>query len=483
MDRESDEQSSSDENAPDEESLYSVATLDLDEEETFNRNLPRVRNNDPDVEHLYGYGNFDTVQNMTNEGWEDIGHDISNNTYLETLVIDDGALNDEKLSSLFRGLSKSSSIVNLDLSSNEFSAAGLTSVEPFLKNSINLRELNLFHNNIQTEGFNILWQALRGSPIERLCCVGCGITSIEIETVPNNLRLLSLSYNDLLSEGFSRLLQLLCDSSIEELHCCYCRIESIEVDADSFPVNLKTLHLEYNRINSSGCHGIAKLLREGDNTLEELFLCDNLINDEGVVILIVALKTNTTLKMLGLRGNSGISNNGYNRMLELVNDVSSIKATLHSNHTLQSILLCGMHEKNESNLFRATRINAEHSGCTEAAGREKVIQTQLHSKRRAELAQLQGVEHSLYSEIDPLHLPEVLSLVGSKHGQGELYLALKASIAEVISTINRERYLQQKRAHYAAILEGIDAELAKIAAVKKGLGDGKEPRENKRQRV
>ena len=41
---------------------------------------------------------------MTNEWWEDIGNDISNDTYLETFIIIDGALNDEKILEDCRGL-------------------------------------------------------------------------------------------------------------------------------------------------------------------------------------------------------------------------------------------------------------------------------------------------------------------------------------------------------------------------------------------
>ena len=71
-------------------------------------------------------------------------------------------------------------------------------------------------------------------------------------------------------------------------------------------------------------------------------------------------------------------------------------------------------------------VNEEHKHNPEAAGKEKVIQTQLHSTRRSELADLQGVDHSLYSEIDLIRLPEVLALVGRSNGQGELYVALKS---------------------------------------------------------
>ena len=110
----------------------------------------------------------------------------------------------------------------------------------------------------------------------------------------------------------------------------------------------------------------------------------------------------------------------------------------------------------------ATMINSKHKSNPEAAGREKVIQSQLHSTRRAELADLLGVNYSLYSKINPLHLPEVLSLVGHSHGQGELYLALKASISGVTSTVNRKQCIEEQIAYHAAKLEELGAELATI---------------------
>ena len=70
--------------------------------------------------------------------------------------------------------------------------------------------------------------------------------------------------------------------------------------------------------------------------------------------------------------------------------------------------------------------------------------TSSHDGNRAELAELQGVRHSVYSEINPLHLPEVLSLVGLNYGQGELFVALKSSIAGVLSTVNRKECLKQR---------------------------------------
>jgi hypothetical protein len=285
---------------------------------------------------------------------------------------------------------------------------------PFLHNTNSLRELNTSHNNIQSEGLDTLFRALRDSPIETLSCNWCGI-------------------------------------------------ESIEIDSDYFPKHLKTLKLHGNNINNDGCRELAKLLHGANATLTNLWIDNNNIDDEGVAILVDSLQNNTSLETLDLENNGGITMRGKLLLLKLVCDISSIKATLQSNHTLKSILVVSsikatlqsnhtltyldvnhtltyldvhnlrsylyMGNNNTDGLLNAadevqmhinmaTAISMWNQNNLEAAGREKMIQSQLHSKTRAVLAALQRVGHSVFSEIDPLHLPEVLSLIRRKYGQG-----------------------------------------------------------------
>eukprot|EP00984_Skeletonema_dohrnii_P029605 scaffold20365_cov78-Skeletonema_dohrnii-CCMP3373.AAC.3 len=339
---------------------------------------------------------------MSDLGWEQLGHDISNNTHLTSLDLHEGALDNHTMSSLFRGLTRSNSIREMRLYENELSVAGVRSMRPFLTNAENLILLDLDdNNNLQSEGFNTLFRALRNSPIVELMCV----------------------------------------------RCC---IESIEIDREHIPKHLKHLHLNKNIINADGCRGLSKLLQGGASTLTELYLNKNEIDDDGVEILVNSLQSNTSLTTLDLRWNDGISKHGNGMLLKLVNNVSSIKATLQSNHTLKYIRVAHLNqlERDEiqTNIEKATRINKSFT----RPAREKVIQTQLRSQNRAELCRLQGIDRSLYSEIDPLHLPEVLSLIGQKHGRGELYVALSLSIMTLFSTINRQRCIQQEKEYHAA---------------------------------
>lgn len=84
------------------------------------------------------------------------------------------------MTSLFRGLTKSTSIKEMHFRHNELSAAGVRNMPPFLQIANNLQEVNLNYNNLQSEGFNTSFRALHGSPVALLCCTSCGIESIEI---------------------------------------------------------------------------------------------------------------------------------------------------------------------------------------------------------------------------------------------------------------------------------------------------------------
>ena len=201
------------------------------------------------------------------------------------ILLYSGAINDHKMLLLFRVLTNRTAITKMNLFDNGFSIAGIRSMVPFLQSANKLKELLLDGNNIQSEGFNMLFRALRDSPIQTLSCT----------------------------------------------RCC---IESIEIDRDHIPKHMTYLNLNSNIISTDGCRGIAQLLQGEDATLTYLWLNYNKIDDEGVDILVDALQNNTSLTSLNLRKNDGMSDQGKISLLKLLNDISSITATLHSNHTL-----------------------------------------------------------------------------------------------------------------------------------------------------
>ena len=276
--------------------------------EGFRAILKGVRENDPQTMQLYASGDNESVsetilERMTEDEWEELGRDISNNTHLMYVKFNDYAFNEQMMSALFRGLTKSNSIRHMNLHYNEdVGVEGIRSMLPFLQNAKKLVQLEVVNTyQIKSEGFNMMFRALHGSPIK-------------------------------------------------ELDCGSCDIDTIEIDIDHAPKHLEKLCLGRNEIKADGCHELAKLLQGNDSTLKILDLHENKIDDEGVAILVGALQNNTSLTTLNLTDNNGdedsgvpwcnvITNQGKLLLLKLVNDVSSTKAILKSNHTLQHIYL------------------------------------------------------------------------------------------------------------------------------------------------
>ena len=101
----------------------------------------------------------------------------------------------------------------------------------------------------------------------------------------------------------------------------------------------------------------------------------------------------------------------------------------YSNHTLRDIFCFDASGHTGSQIVKghirdALSINSQHGMNPPAAGRAKVIATQLNSAKRRELCRLQGIEYSypaIFAGIDPVLLPDLLALVTSEHGLIERY--------------------------------------------------------------
>ena len=122
--------------------------LDEDPETEFRNEWQRMKDNDPNQTSIEMYGGEDIFEGMTYEDWEQLGHDISTNTHLEDLTLCDGALNDHKMSCLFRELTGSSSINDIYFTNNYFGVDGVRIMVPFLQNAGSLKRLDVSNNNI-----------------------------------------------------------------------------------------------------------------------------------------------------------------------------------------------------------------------------------------------------------------------------------------------------------------------------------------------
>ena len=235
--------------------------------------------------------------------------------------------------------------------------------------------------------------------------------------------------------------------------------------------NLEKLWLGRNNIGNEGCRSIANLLRKESSSLRYLDLENNDIGDEEAEILANSLEHNTTLVDLSL-GENKFKEKGCRAFLSLLNDVSSIERTYNSNHTLITLHLPSFASSNyaklEKHIASAIKTNRENRGISDGAGRAKVIETQLNSDARMELCHLQGIDYSygsLFVEVDPILLPDVLALVGDKYGQNELYRMLISTAPDLASIVNEKVALKERMAEKTARIAAINAGWRQTAAL------------------
>ena len=163
-----------------------------------------IKNNVPDmINFTLGFNESDSFS-FSDLAWELLGRYISNNDYLKSLDLSCLDLTDELMAIIFNSLVKSSSLQVLILNNNRIGMNGIRSMIPFLKNASNLSLINLSDNeDICTEEFEVLINALDGEPIETLNLNSCNIKDISVLgncTLPN-LRELHLENSSVQNMG------------------------------------------------------------------------------------------------------------------------------------------------------------------------------------------------------------------------------------------------------------------------------------------
>jgi len=380
----------------------------------------KIRNNNHDVNKLVLRS--DHTNEFTDLARRLLGRYIANNTHLEKLDLDESGLTDEQIIPLFSELTSSKSLDRLDLDDNAFGIQGVRSMLPLLQNSPHISNLYLSGNsNFNSECFEGLASALDGKSIT----------------------LLYLLHNN-----------------IEDISA---------LDRYSLP-NLQKLCLNNNNIGREGCITLSNLLQKEDTSLKHLYLDDTGINDEGAEILAASLKHNAKLETLSLVDNN-LTNEAYDTFLKLVVDISSIENTYSSNHILETCNLDRYDDGNTYDEIQSLINNAckenKFSSTPDAAGRAKVIKYHLNSQNMMKLCEFQDIEYipgSVFADIEPVLLPKILSLIGQKNGQSELYSALIQTAPDLLSYIDRKALIDRTMAKNTAQTNALSHECAQKVA-------------------
>ena len=111
--------------------------------------------------------------------------------------------------------------------------------------------------------------------------------------------------------------------------------------------DVEYINLNNNNIDSLGAVKIAEYL-DDDPLLNRLSLDHNRLNDDDAILFSQALKRNTNLRHMDLKGNS-FTSIGVKALLTCVFDNSTLNAISESNHTLTRINM--FHNHNDKLAF------------------------------------------------------------------------------------------------------------------------------------
>ncbi|EJK48742.1 hypothetical protein THAOC_32434 [Thalassiosira oceanica] len=416
-----------------------------------------IRRNDPGVHEMFLGG---AAHLLTPKAWRKLGEYLKASTHVTKLELGDEEITDETMENLFKNLTESRSIVNIDLSDNQITSPGIQHMVPFLQNCCqSLAKLNFNGTPIGTESFGTIVTALSGGALNELRLIDCNIDSVNsllgIGSLPN-LKQLRLSNNNM--------------SDISPL----ARLDSLEL-----------LHLDGNAGIEwkTGTEAILTLLQS--QTLQDLDISRTKLSNDNAQSIVCALKSNHSLVDLNISGNLQDTDGIKITMSKVLADISTIGATYNSNKTLESFSYENEDDSSDSNsdnddddylghlISIALERNEEGKGMSDSVhtvGRASVRALQLNHQVRELLCQTQGVKYSydsIFAGLPACVIPNILGIFNDFaqedcHWQSESYLALRATSPQLISLINFKAMAEKAAVEHDANITKIESEIEKL---------------------
>ena len=211
-------------------------------------------------------------------GW--LGYFIGKNDQLRELCFKTFTPTSGEVKPFFRGIVNNKSIRELNFEGMDLLDGRVFDIlSPFFKNNTNLEVLTIEDCPLEAEGSRLLALAI-GS---------C-----------NSLREISILSADISDEGMVDI------------------ITSLSMHPD-----LHYLDFDGNRISTNGCKALATLLKCSCTGLQQLDLCKNELNDEGIDALVPALKGCNHLKSLVLNTNHSITSGGWQKLATILESPNS----------------------------------------------------------------------------------------------------------------------------------------------------------------
>ncbi|KAK1737925.1 leucine-rich repeat protein, partial [Skeletonema marinoi] len=301
------------------------------------------------TQYDYDYDEFFCAGEDDDWGW--LGYFVGRNKQIRGLHLYCLPEEEDEVDAFMEGLCRNYSIERIDARHCEID---FSSLSPFIINSRNLRSLELWNVDISLENASSLAIALNRRQRKSLATICLWCNNLRNEALEEisaaltgypYLETFNVSENVLVGANG-------CESLGAIIRSSALRLEQVSLCGNDFDDNglqtltaaltnaatLQRLSLSSNRsMTASGLRALSQLFSSAC-PVETLLLEDMNIGDEGAEALADGLMGNTTLKHLVLTPDSaGITGTGWAAFSRLLCDTSSINNTYSSNHTLEHI--------------------------------------------------------------------------------------------------------------------------------------------------
>jgi len=326
--------------------------------------IKRNSANDKNIEYLYIQNEHDehgeecvdyVPEGAYDMGW--LGYFVGKNNHLKELCFrgfepPSGASVAEVLEPFLMRMSRNNSITKLDILNMDLLGGKIfTMLVPFFDNNPALTNL-IIHSCSGNEGWHLLALAIGSSKNKSLNKVTLEHNDIPDEALVDIITALSMhphledvdfDGNQLQANGckaLSTLLRCSC-TKLQDLYLSNNEIndEGIEVLVPALKNcnHLKSLCIENNLITSKGLQQLASILESPSSNLKSLYTNRNFIDDDALSAFASSLVNNCTLTDLGVNANSITDEGSIKAFSKLLCDTTSINSTFQSNHTLSNL--------------------------------------------------------------------------------------------------------------------------------------------------
>lgn len=255
------------------------------------------------------------------------------------------AMQQEPLSDIVISFKSITNLLSIDLDSNQLPETVLYDLANAIENNIDLEVVSLNNNNLKSSAHVILQALNQLSKLKRLYLSSNDLSSenfgpLLADVIHNNnsLKVLNLSFNNLHLSGNAVLKALSKVSHLEVLNLNQTNLSSKVIadliDAVKSNTSLKALHLKGNNLHSSACKMLQALKQHSQ--LVHLDLGDNKMSEKVVDDLANVIRNNNCLEWLCLSDNNLQSS--VTVVLQALKMLSSLRKLMLSNNNIPGIV-------------------------------------------------------------------------------------------------------------------------------------------------